>query len=61
MTALLIFSAIILASTIAIMGARYGWWTALAELRSRLTPCRYCGITHATDVERRACNDRGLS
>ena len=61
MTALLIFSAIIAASTVAIVGARYGWWTALAERRSRLTPCRYCETRHATDVERRTCNDRGLS
>lgn len=61
MTALIITCAIILASTIAIVGARYGRWTTRAERRSRPTPCRYCGTTHATDVERRTCNDRGLS
>lgn len=60
MTALLIFSAIIAASTVAIVGARYGWWTTRAERRSA-TPCRLCGRHHASAAERRACDDRGLS
>lgn len=56
-----IFLVVLSVSAVLLYGDRYGWWAALAERRSRPTPCRYCGITHATDVERRACDDRGLS
>ena len=61
MTALTIVIAVLVAATVLSIGATEGWWAALAERRSRPTPCRYCGTTHATDVERRACDDRGLS
>lgn len=60
----LIVGALIVAlalQTLVLIGAMEGWWAALAERRSRPTPCRYCETRHATDVERRACDDRGLS